>query len=132
MKIDEYKNYKLGIKTIDDDHKELFTLCNNIYNSTLTNEEVKTMLLNYYDLLFNHFLNEENYMEDVNFPYIDHHRESHRHILEKVFNAVDNSKTCEIDNRKNVMKIIDDTLVYHIENYDFKIRDFVNPEFDKK
>jgi len=52
MSINHFENYKLGIKCIDDEHEELFILCGEIYNSILTNEEVKTLLLNYYDLVF--------------------------------------------------------------------------------
>lgn len=128
MILDSTNDYKLGIKTIDIEHESLITICKDIFDSSLTNEEVKTMLLDYYDLVFKHCLNEEAFMEEINFPGLDQHKEAHQQILYKIFNAIDDNTTCEKHNRKNVMKLIDDTLLNHITSYDFQIRDFYYPK----
>jgi hemerythrin len=85
--------YSVGIPLIDDQHKELIKLTNNLYKSCLAGEE--TARVNFLvaikgtvDYVKYHFSAEEQLLQSVNYPELTAHKKEHelfvKHILEEV------------------------------------------------
>ena len=84
------KEYLTGIKLIDDEHRQLFALVNEVY--ALVNDDlifdkydeimrILTELKNYTEM---HFQDEENYMEKINYPDIEAQRRAHNTFIERL------------------------------------------------
>lgn len=82
--------YLTGIKLIDDEHRQLFALVNEVHK--LVNDDlmfdkydeimrILTELKNYTEM---HFQDEENYMEKINYADIDAQRRAHNAFIEKL------------------------------------------------
>ncbi len=82
--------YLTGIKLIDDEHRQLFALVNEVH--ALVNDDlifdkydeimrILTELKNYTEM---HFQDEESYMEKINYPDLDAQRRAHNTFIERL------------------------------------------------
>ena len=82
--------YLTGIKLIDDEHRQLFALVNEVH--TLVNDDlifdkydeiirILTELKNYTEM---HFQDEESYMEKINYPDLEAQRRAHNTFIERL------------------------------------------------
>ena len=120
--------YSVGIETIDNDHKMLLKLINQLQTSSLYytgddfDKEALTELLDYTKF---HFSREEKMMEDNGYPDFDAHRQQHRNMTDEVINKV---KDYEEDSEKTVDDLLDylkKWLINHINGTDKKYSAFL-------
>lgn len=76
--------YACGEPAIDDEHRELFRLCNDLLRTAAAEPAVET-LLRVWDTLLSHtvehFAHEEAILQRRGYPELEHHAESHRHLI---------------------------------------------------
>ncbi len=80
-------NYSVGIKEIDNQHKGLVNLLNELFNAMRVGQandvlgEIINQLIRYAQV---HFATEEKYFDEFNFELANEHIEEHRQFAEKV------------------------------------------------
>ncbi|MDR0597259.1 MAG: bacteriohemerythrin [Treponema sp.] len=93
--------YSVGIPLIDDQHKELIRLTNDLYESCLAGEDAARVnfmaaVKGTVDYVKYHFGVEEKLLQNVNYPELTEHKREHeafvRHILDEVQNFQDGKK----------------------------------------
>ena len=83
------ESYSLGIKLIDDQHKELLNIVNDIFNHASGNdreehEYFKTVIKQAVDYVKYHFATEEKIMISTKYREYDIHKKSHEEFILKV------------------------------------------------
>lgn len=80
----EWKDeYKLGIPIIDEQHKKLFEISENLTYMHDINE-LKEIFLFLDEYLNFHFKTEEKLMEKYNYPHLEEHKKIHDELKEKI------------------------------------------------
>lgn len=79
------EKYKVGVSLIDEQHEELFKRLSNFIKIVQSEndwedklDEVKETMAFMGEYVVFHFNDEENYMEEINYPEIEIHKEIHR------------------------------------------------------
>lgn len=123
--------YLTGIKLVDDEHRQLFALVNEVH--ALLHDEfifdkydeimrILTELKNYTEM---HFHDEESYMEKINYPELDAQRHAHNAFIEKLVN-INFEELESLDNNQqeylqDILDFLAKWLVNHILRMDKKI-----------
>lgn len=113
--------YSVGIESIDNDHKKLLNLINNLQTSSLyyTGDDFDKQALNeLVEYTKFHFSREEKLMEDNGYPDFQAHRRQHKHMTDHVINMV---KAYESDSEKTVedlLYFLKEWLINHINGSD--------------
>lgn len=80
-------DYRLGIDTYDQQHKNLFTISNKLISAVVNNES-KEIILAVLDQLqtdtASHFKDEQNYLEKRNCAFIERHIKEHNYLLDQL------------------------------------------------
>jgi hemerythrin len=125
--------YKLGIDTIDTQHKKLFELVNRLFeleDSNNDKEEFRKLLYEFNNYMKMHFHDEEEYMSLVEFPNIEGHKKLHQEIIESIDQAISSSAKLSIV--KSKMRIVSKrVLIEHIVHEDIKINLFLAEKEDE-
>lgn len=109
------KNY-----LIDEQHKKLFELANmadNMIGKQTDPAEIKKMLVALFDYMKTHFRDEEAYMESIQYPSLELHRERHKQIVFEMTNLVKNMK---YDFKQQLVIIMEQWLLKHILQEDME------------
>ncbi len=120
--------YSVGIESIDNDHKMLLKLINQLQTSSLyyTGEDFDKEALNeLIEYTKFHFAREEKMMEENGYPDFEAHRQQHRDMTEEVISRV---KAYEADSEKTVDDLLDylkKWLINHINGTDQKYSSFL-------
>ena len=102
------KTWETGIKTIDDQHKHFVGIINKTYALNQDKKSKKKLGLIMADLMEYakiHFLTEENYFEDTDYPEAEEHKKKHQELLAKATGFVN-----KFEKKEDVSKILDDFL----------------------
>ena len=121
-----WKNiYSVNNETIDKEHKELFDIAQEAFGYVEEKDKtrkIKEIVTDLYDYMKTHFLHEEKFMQEINYPKLEEHKKLHRGIILKINEFVKQLPTMNIsDFEKELAKIIDISLVHHIIQEDRKI-----------
>ena len=79
--------YSVGIKEIDDQHKELFKRINALYNALLSGKgksQIGEMIVFLADYVVEHFDSEEKFMKKYNYPDYEPHHEIHEKFKQRI------------------------------------------------
>ncbi len=124
MAIFEWKNeYSLGYDTIDQQHKQLFILANNVYEIAISDKNIKNLeriLLDLKEYTVYHFKEEENiYLKKINIVYTEHKAEHEKFKL-KVDEFLLKFKTEGDVDVLEFLAFLIDWLIEHIQGLDKK------------
>jgi len=123
------KEYEIGIEEVDNQHRKLVELINN-YNKTISDKKINTSseigqvliyLINYTDF---HFKTEEKFMEKLNYPGINEHKEIHRGLIQKLKGILLKIKKKESYSPIEFYYFLMSWLNDHILGEDIKIRKY--------
>ena len=117
--------YSVNNEIIDKEHKELFNIAQEAFayvEEKDKTKKIKEIVTDLYDYMKTHFLHEEKFMQEINYPKLEEHKKLHRGIILKINEFVKQLPTMNIsDFEKELAKIIDISLVHHIIQEDRKI-----------
>ena len=88
-------SYSIHNAHIDAQHKQLFDLAKQAYvmlNRRVTPEEIREMLLGFFNYIKEHFHDEEQYMEKIGYPNLEEHRKIHNEITKSLVTLIKNVK----------------------------------------
>lgn len=97
-----HEDLELGLETIDNEHRELIESYETLYQRMKVGMgyDYCIELLNYLkDYVTTHFQNEELFLEKINYPNLDNHRELHSSFKEEVLHIANKLENQEIDNQ---------------------------------
>lgn len=102
-------DYRIGIDYIDDQHKELFSIAEEIYNlfndieGPDKSQEIANVLKELKEYTISHFSLEEDFMREINYNNYNSHRLAHTKFIEKInsvdlndFNSTQNEQLLEL------------------------------------
>ncbi len=120
--------FSIGVEIIDEQHKKLFQLINEL-NSNITGNSSKQILSSSLDALISyteyHFREEEDYMFNVSYPRFEQHKAVHDNLKEQVINFKRKIQEGE-DDPKQFLDFLYDWLTKHIMEQDKKIGKFMD------
>lgn len=126
MDLEVLKHYKLDIPSIDNEHTALFTVLNEILNTDGTEQKTFILLRDYEQMTLNHFANEEKFMKEINYPYIDRHAYVHKKFLNSFDSAMyEISRYTPPCADKYLIRTLGRNFLAHIDTYDMEISDYL-------
>ena len=122
--------YKIGVRSIDEQHKQLFNLLNKLYEIDETKsirEVLKNILNEFNDYMKVHFKDEEAYMLSIGYPMLKEHEKMHADIIDTINDIIHTPSNLNIIKTK--MRVIaKHALIEHITQEDIKIKLFLFAE----
>jgi hemerythrin len=122
--------YSMGIISIDEQHKKLFEMANNLYDACTEGEEsarryFKEVIHDAVKYVQFHFATEERLMERLKFSGLAEHKEEHADFVKKVLEEVQ-----AFENGKNFVpntfvRFLRDWIVHHIAITDIKYAEYI-------
>lgn len=127
-------NDKYSVKNylIDEQHKKLFELANmadNMIGKQTDPAEIKKMLVALFDYMKTHFRDEEVYMESIQYPSLELHKERHKQIVFEMTNLVRNMK---YDFKQQLVIIMEQWLLKHILQEDMEYAKYCEEMNEKR
>ena len=119
-------SYSIHNAHIDAQHKQLFDLAKQAYvmlNRRVTSEEIREMLLGFFNYIKEHFHDEEQYMEKIGYPNLEEHKKIHSEITKSLVTLIKNVKNVN-DMKEKLHVIAKKWLLEHILKEDMKIEHF--------
>jgi hemerythrin len=115
--------YCIGHFKTDYEHKELVSLANRVIKFSNDGEDItkiQSALKTLNDYCKIHFRNEEMYMASIGYPDLDHHKQCHKELIERMNAAVTGTDDLNIlvHQLKRLMVV---WVIEHIINEDKKI-----------
>jgi hemerythrin-like metal-binding protein len=120
------KDYSLGIKTIDDQHKMLISSFNSIkraIHSELPWSTIHFSILELKELVFIHFAVENALMELFGYPKITEHQRTHQNFLNKLDHIL-NISTRKTANKEMLM-LLEEWQTKHVLEQDRDYAEFI-------
>ncbi len=113
--------YNLGIKQIDEQHKNLVSVMNNLYE--IINEEfgldgTKKIFEELKKYSEQHFSLEEKYFDEFGFKNAEHHKQHHRFFREKIIELSEEGRLEQIPACFSLIDFLEDWFLNHVTNED--------------
>ena len=116
------ESYMLGIPAVDEEHRKLVGLCNNLHNAILSNKHdsskrrdaVKIALRECADYAQTHFTHEEKLMQICNFQGLEKHKNEHTEFRKKILENIQNFEREDFVSSLQFVKFLYDWILYHI------------------
>ncbi len=121
-------SYSVGIESIDNDHKKLLHLINNLQTAVDYKTDKlfeKQTLDEVIDYTHYHFDREEGLMEDNDYPDFVAHKAKHKEMIEKVNEFVLEFETDEEDSIESLLAYLKSWLINHINGTDKEYSEFL-------
>lgn len=121
--------YSVKVKEIDNQHKMLIGILNELYEAMLAGEAKEVIggtIKSLADYTGVHFSYEETLMKKHNFPGYQEHKNIHTQFIAKVADFQDKHKQGKLMLSMEVMNFLKDWLKNHINGIDKKYADFFN------
>ena len=118
--------YSIGIETIDEQHKGLFALTNELHDACgekggVCSEHFKEALKKAVNYVALHFSAEEDIMQETNDPYYDEHKSEHDLFVKKVVREAAQLEQAGDDAPEVFMNFLRTWISEHVTGTDIKI-----------
>lgn len=122
------EKYNLGLPVIDNEHRRMFGILNELSRS-IDNGNSETVLGSILARIRKytecHFLNEEACMEKVAYPNLDQHRLLHAVLRQSVLAYQERYQSGERINSVEILNFLSDWLANHIQVEDIKLANWL-------
>jgi len=109
------KEFEVDNEDINEQHKNLFELGNDIFESNY--EDCKPLVMAMFKYARIHFMLEEEYMKEINFAGLEDHKKAHALLIHKLNKATENQITNKFE-FEEVQKLIWVWITQHIMKKD--------------
>lgn len=120
-------SYSVGIHCIDEQHTALFDMMNQFYdniNIESNKNNIAKLIANMRGYTLMHFVDEEDYMVEFEYPELESHRLEHEFFLSKVANLEERLNKGDLILSFEITNFIKEWLTNHIKDTDQKYSDF--------
>jgi len=123
-------SYSVGIRLVDEQHKELINLTNKLFVSCMAGQERSRQIFldtihSTVDYVGYHFGTEEKVMERINYPGYKEHKKEHTDFVREVFDKVEEFNSGKIFVPLSFVYFLRDWVLHHIAVSDRKLGDFL-------
>jgi len=122
-----HKNLSVGIEKIDEQHKKLISIINELYDIIANDEDrnnLKKIMDKLNEYIHIHFATEERYFNQYNYPGKIEHTTEHNEFVKKVNEFQQEFIAGAYSLSFQLMDFLQDWLVHHIITIDKKYTDF--------
>ncbi len=117
--------YRIGHDKVDDEHKYLFGIANDILNAGDDKDHIKELIKKLILYTRTHFLNEQNYMKSINYYDLEKHIEFHKQILNNLNNFLANIPNLQTNQiQEKLLEFVTTNIINHILVEDKKVHHF--------
>ena len=119
-----YNKYSIGNEEIDNQHKKLFEIFNNMFDTCVSGDKNKlsdAVVDDLADYSEYHFKTEEQYMRDVGYDEIDSHIKEHNTFRQKVLELKHNKHMGEHELCHELLLYLSKWLMHHVMEEDKKL-----------
>ncbi|MCZ0910577.1 bacteriohemerythrin, partial [Escherichia coli] len=91
-----YSSFSVHTATIDEQHKKLFELADKveiITDRSVSKNEVKELLAEFFNYMEDHFNDEDKYMQLIAYPAFEEHKIIHKEIIQTMINLIKDIKS---------------------------------------
>ncbi|ELH2360746.1 hemerythrin family protein, partial [Campylobacter jejuni] len=120
------EKYSIHDTMIDIQHQKLFELADKVESAVykfVKREELKEILTELFNYMKEHFNNEEQYMQEIHYPYLNEHKIMHKNIIRDMSYLIQNIKTTN-DLKEKLYTIMSEWLLEHILYEDMKVEQY--------
>ncbi|MCK9336621.1 MAG: hemerythrin domain-containing protein [Arcobacteraceae bacterium] len=118
-------DYKIGHEKVDAEHKNLFSIANEILTVGDDINQIKDLIKKLLIYTKTHFINEQNYMKSINYYDLDKHISFHKQILKNLDNFIAKLPTLTpIQIHEELLDFVMVNIVNHIIIEDKKVHHF--------
>lgn len=110
-------SYSVEIKSIDDDHKELFRIINNLFDAISHGKSIdilSELLLHLLDYTKKHFKREEMFFSTTNYSETLEHKIQHEYFIERIEDLKKRFDDGDVHVSIELIKFLSDWLISHI------------------
>lgn len=128
------ESYSIGQKNVDEQHKTLVKLINELHDAMSLGKSKQVMskvLQNLLDYTISHFSTEEKYMIKYSYQWYLPHKSEHRKFVEKVASFQKGYNEGKMVLSLDIMSFLKDWLVDHILQTDKKLGLFLQEKLSK-
>ena len=115
--------FSVEIPSIDEQHKKLVAVINELYNAMKTGktkEQMGKIVKDLVDYTKYHFSYEEKLMEKAGYKDIEEHKKQHVAFVEKITKTYDDYKNGKLIMSIDICNFLQDWLIHHIQGTDQK------------
>lgn len=123
------QTYSVKVGRLDDDHKKLFAMINDLHESMLAghgSQKVQEIVKKLADYAKFHFAAEETFFEKTKYPGLASHRAEHQAFVKKVEHFQEEIASGKGGQSISVGVFLNEWLTKHIKNTDQKYSDHLN------
>lgn len=121
-------SFVVGHEQVDSQHRELFLLLKDVHSAvyqqdgiSIVSETLKKLI----DYTQFHFRDEEQLMEELNFPGFEDHKKLHDALINKVEDLLEELQEGEVVLVEELLLLLKDWLCEHIIKQDMQIGEFI-------
>ncbi len=121
--------YSVNVKEIDDQHKKLIALLNELHGAMSVGkgkDAMSAVLKNLIDYTAYHFSTEEKYMQQFNYPGYVYHKGEHSDFVKQVLDFQRKFEAGQTSVTIDVIKFLNGWVTDHIQGTDAKYGPFFN------
>lgn len=121
------KYLEVGNVKIDGQHQGILDIINELYQSAVSGEvvDISVLVKTLVDYSIHHLMDEEELMEEIGYPELNHHRELHN-ILRRETLKVKNAKHSNAEKQLELLRFLRDWWLTHIAQEDRKYVPYLN------
>lgn len=120
------EKYSVGNEKIDEQHKWMFNLANQLPN-IIDREKVKIIVVELYKYIREHFSDEEKIMKSTDYPLLSEHKKLHEDVTKQLNEICSRPFNSDKDLYK-FKKFLFEWLIDHIMHDDKKFSDFIKKQ----
>jgi len=125
MSLLEWKpEYSVGIASMDDEHREMIDLINNVYAKLGTSpdpDDIEHCLENIYRAISLHFALEERIMREHSYAEYEEHKEDHEDLLDEIRDLMDEFIVDRNAGARLLEKRLSDWFAQHFASFDARL-----------
>jgi len=131
MSLLEWKpEYSVGIASMDDEHREMINLINEVYTKLGTSshpDAIEDCLENIYSTISLHFALEEKIMREQSYAEYAEHKEDHEDLLDEIRDLMDEFIADQDAGAQLLEKQLSDWFVRHFASFDARLHGKLGP-----
>jgi hemerythrin len=131
MSLLEWKpEYSVGIASMDDEHREMIDLINDVYAKLGTSSDpdaIEDCLENIYSTISLHFALEERIMREQSYAEYVEHKEDHEDLLDEIRDLMDEFFADQDAGARLLKKRLSDWFARHFASFDARLHGKLGP-----
>lgn len=127
-KLEWNKNFDLGVRQVDKQHRKLIELINNVHDAFATNKDsasIQSLLASLTEYTHKHFAEEERLMQSAGYTDFKRHQILHQKIREQLQKYTEAFKTKHHAIGPELLTFLQTWLAAHVQGVDQKIAPFL-------